>query len=146
MATTLTGVCSCYHQLGRKAVCYGTKEMEECNCGGDRTKCNFYPPVNTSATHQNGSKKATADKLNTAEMWITAQDSGKIYVRDDVLYSKELGFVDIGSFDPVNMNEFDLTLSEFFDEGLWSEYEAAEIMTIEEAEKKFNIRIRPEIW
>ena len=26
-------------------VCFGTKEREECSCGGDRTKCDFYPEV-----------------------------------------------------------------------------------------------------
>lgn len=35
--------CSCYYQHGSKPVCYGTKEMEECSCGGDESKCNFYP-------------------------------------------------------------------------------------------------------
>lgn len=35
--------CSCYYQHGLKTVCYGTKEMEVCSCGGDESKCNFYP-------------------------------------------------------------------------------------------------------
>ena len=26
-------------------VCWGTKETEECNCGGDMTQCDFYPEV-----------------------------------------------------------------------------------------------------
>ena len=30
-------------------VCFGTKECEECSCGGDRTKCNFYPEVREKA-------------------------------------------------------------------------------------------------
>lgn len=30
-------------------VCYGTKEREECDCGGDRTKCDFYPEVREKA-------------------------------------------------------------------------------------------------
>jgi hypothetical protein len=25
--------------------CFGTKEQEECHCGGDRTRCDFYPEV-----------------------------------------------------------------------------------------------------
>ncbi len=37
------GKCDCYYQHGSKPVCYGTKEMEECSCGGDERKCNFYP-------------------------------------------------------------------------------------------------------
>lgn len=35
--------CDCYYQHGTKFVCYGTKEMEECSCGGNESKCNFYP-------------------------------------------------------------------------------------------------------
>ena len=53
--------CSCYHTkevrnytfhpLTRApiphdetvGVCYGTKEMDECSCGGDAAKCDFYP-------------------------------------------------------------------------------------------------------
>lgn len=26
-------------------VCWGTKETDECNCGGDETQCDFYPEV-----------------------------------------------------------------------------------------------------
>lgn len=35
--------CDCYFQHGSKFLCYGTKEMEECSCGGDKSKCDFYP-------------------------------------------------------------------------------------------------------
>ena len=30
-------------------VCYGTKECDECSCGGDKTKCDFYPEVREKA-------------------------------------------------------------------------------------------------
>lgn len=33
----------------RVGVCWGTKEIDECSCGGDRTKCNFYPEVREKA-------------------------------------------------------------------------------------------------
>ena len=26
-------------------VCWGTRECDECDCAGDRTKCDFYPEV-----------------------------------------------------------------------------------------------------
>ena len=29
--------------------CNGTKERDECSCGGDRTKCDFYPEVREEA-------------------------------------------------------------------------------------------------
>lgn len=31
--------CDCYHPNG---YCLGTKEMDECGCGGDESKCDFY--------------------------------------------------------------------------------------------------------
>ena len=41
--------CSCYHDeinfLGKRGVCWGTKERESCSCGGDAAKCDFYPIV-----------------------------------------------------------------------------------------------------
>lgn len=33
-----------------RAVCYGTKEKEECGCGGDQRKCNFYEYIRRRAT------------------------------------------------------------------------------------------------
>ena len=39
--------CSCYQDkknfLGKRGVCWGTKEREACSCGGDASKCDFYP-------------------------------------------------------------------------------------------------------
>lgn len=29
--------------------CRGTKEQDECSCGGDRTKCDFYPEIREKA-------------------------------------------------------------------------------------------------
>ncbi|MBR6184887.1 MAG: Lar family restriction alleviation protein [Clostridia bacterium] len=57
MATQETPKCSCYDEqylisaytqsnqpLYRKECrCRGTKEQEICSCGGDETKCDFYP-------------------------------------------------------------------------------------------------------
>jgi hypothetical protein len=34
-------------------VCYGTKECDECTCGGDRSKCNFYPEIREKAKKEN---------------------------------------------------------------------------------------------
>ncbi len=31
------------------ALCFGTKERDRCSCGGDRTKCDFYPEVREKA-------------------------------------------------------------------------------------------------
>lgn len=57
----MTDKCKCYHQqeafrniynpltggtMRQKTtvgVCWGTREKEECTCGGDKSKCDFYP-------------------------------------------------------------------------------------------------------
>ena len=35
--------CSCYHEDYNRPECWGTKEREICSCGGDESKCDFYP-------------------------------------------------------------------------------------------------------
>ena len=38
--------CDCYHPDGgynNAPCCWGTKEKDACSCGGDRSKCDFYP-------------------------------------------------------------------------------------------------------
>ena len=55
--------CDCYHIESKRkytyhpitgepirhdikvGVCWGTKETDECSCGGDETQCDFYPEV-----------------------------------------------------------------------------------------------------
>ena len=36
-------VCACY--IAEIQRCSGTKEVDFCNCGGDESKCDFYPEV-----------------------------------------------------------------------------------------------------
>lgn len=54
----MKGKCDCYHTQRKLiygyylldvGICWGTKEMEECNCGGNRAKCDFYPEVREGA-------------------------------------------------------------------------------------------------
>lgn len=47
-------------------VCYGTKEKEECTCGGDRTKCNFYPEIKKEAL-----ENAIEYKISQAIVFLT---------------------------------------------------------------------------
>lgn len=53
-------LCHCYcnetNWLGYKGKCYGTKEIEPCNCGGDKTKCDFYESVRKNAEMDNGER------------------------------------------------------------------------------------------
>ena len=59
--------CHCYHSQAERryqyhpitglpighdttiGVCWGTKEVEKCNCGGNRLKCDFYPEFREKA-------------------------------------------------------------------------------------------------
>ena len=59
--------CGCYHKQRKRrytfdmftgqpighsvdvGVCWGTKERDECSCGGDMSKCNFYKEVRQKA-------------------------------------------------------------------------------------------------
>ena len=44
-------------------VCWGARECDECSCGGDRTKCDFYPEVREKA-------KKEVEKITTNADWI----------------------------------------------------------------------------
>lgn len=58
--------CDCYHE-SKKIIfwppdeapmtvnigsCWGTRERDECSCGGDRTRCDFYPEVREKALQE----------------------------------------------------------------------------------------------
>jgi hypothetical protein len=42
-------ICECYRAeknfLGEVGTCWGTAERDACSCGGDKSKCDFYPSV-----------------------------------------------------------------------------------------------------
>lgn len=52
--------CDCFREQYGKTVCYGTKEIDVCSCGGDKSKCNFYPEVRKKAKSM-----TNADRINT---------------------------------------------------------------------------------
>ena len=115
--------CKCWHY----GTCWGTRECEECTCDGDTTKCNFYPE-----------KRKEKKTMNTAEMWLKAQEDGMCYemvigqgYNDEIFYQKEKGLFDGGLYD-VTLDNFD----EFMNEK-WK----LRTMTKSEAEAKFNIKI-----
>ncbi len=45
-------ICKCYHEeknfLGKVGVCWGTQERDACSCGGDKSKCDFYPNLSVA--------------------------------------------------------------------------------------------------
>ena len=131
------GQCNCYNvridriygNETKYGVCLGTKEVDRCNCGGDESKCNFYPEK----------RKAAEKPMNTAEMWLKAQEDGKMYRSNDVLYSKVCGFVDIDDLEPWPI-ECMPSIESIFNWDGWHEYDKP-CMTKAEAEEKFGIRI-----
>ena len=134
------GQCKCYearlepietnsifqHTYG---VCLGTREIDRCNCGGDESKCDFYPEK----------RKVAEKKMNTAEMWLKAQEYGKTYYSKDAdaLYSKEFGLVEEEDISQkVSMDDFPTI--EYL---MPSEWEEVKVMSKAEAEKKYGIKI-----
>ena len=126
-------VCDSYTTYYGESRCLGTKEVETCSCDGDESKCDFYP----------AKRKAGKKMLNTAEMWLKAQEDGKTYIvkQKTLAYSKERGLFYVTDLTSYNY------LKDFknwkFDQLLsleWTEMSET-IMTKAEAEKKFGIRI-----
>ena len=79
-------VCDSYTTYSGESRCLGTKEVETCSCGGDESKCDFYPEK----------RKGAIKPMNTAEMYIKANENGKTYYSEsvDAFYSKEFGLVE----------------------------------------------------
>ena len=137
------GQCDCYNvRIDRiygnemkYGVCLGTKEIDRCDCGGDESKCDFYPEK----------RKVAQKTLNTAEMWLKAQEDGKVYecVSGDIAYSKEMGLVDKYDFDEVwELTNWDYLGAKALDNLLGgSEWKEMKIMTKEEAEKQLGVKI-----
>ena len=118
--------------LSKKPIqrCNGTKEREECTCNGDVTKCNFYPE-----------KRKEKKMINTAEMWLKAQEDGMCYEmiisqssNDEFFYQKDKGLFDGYGFQ-VTMDNF-----EKFDDFMNKQWKLR-TMTKSEAEARFNIKI-----
>ena len=78
-------------------VCLGTKECDRCRWDGDESKCDFYAEK----------RKAAQKMLNTAEMWLKAQEDGKTYICNSVLYNKKTGFISVVELNPWPISAFD---------------------------------------
>lgn len=73
--------CDCYHIKTEKryihnpfagnyigydvkvGICWGTKEEDRCDCGGDRTKCDFYPEVREKAMKESKKILTNSDRI-----------------------------------------------------------------------------------
>ena len=62
-------------------VCYGTKEKDVCNCGGDRRKCSFYERVRAEAAEEKKNLSTTKDVLEEIEGLI-----GEYWGTDPIYY------------------------------------------------------------
>ena len=121
--------CECYYSRNVYSVCLGAKELERCYCGGDKSKCDFYPEK----------RKAAIKPMNTAEMYIKANENGKTYYSEsvDAFYSKEFGLVEAEDItQKVQIGDFPT-----FEYLMQREWEEVKAMTKAEAEKKYKIRI-----
>ena len=135
------GQCKCYNvridriygNETKYGVCLGTKEIDRCDCKGDKSKCDFYPEK----------RKAAEKMLNTAEMWLKAQEDGKTYIvkQQTLCYSKQRGLFYSTDLTPYNSlsNFANFTVDRFLSLE-WQEMQT-EIMTKAEAETKFGIKI-----
>ena len=144
-------VCDCYHVIEEKpgkfsGECWGTKERERCYCNGDTCHCTYYPEKRNATIdveNKDGNMSKEKTILNTAEMWLKAQEDGKTYIANQrsLCYSKKRGLFYFTNLITCNClsNFNDLV----FDKLLsleWTEMSET-IMTKAEAEKKFGIRI-----
>lgn len=67
-------VCKCYryemnffHEGG---VCYGTKEREPCSCGGDESKCDFYPDKRQKQTNADRIRAMSDEEISEWFWWM----------------------------------------------------------------------------
>lgn len=64
-------------------VCRGTKEEDKCDCGGDRTKCDFYPEVRESVN------KESEEIITNAEGVMEMKDVNSIAICRDNYSTRE---------------------------------------------------------
>lgn len=90
-------------------------------------------------------KRNEVSVMNTAEMWLKAQKDGKTYecIEGDIAYSKTMGMVDKYDFnEPWCLDAWKEEREEGLDSLMNCEWkEMDNVMTIEEAEQKFGIKI-----
>ena len=106
--------------------CSASKQSVECRCNGDTDNCTFYPEK----------RKKT---MNTAEMWLKAQEDDKTYRSGDVYYDKDIGFLNSIN-NPSALDAFD-SYEEFMDLDDWEAVPEIPTMTRAEAESKLGVKI-----
>jgi hypothetical protein len=82
--------------------------------------------------------------MNTAEMWIKAQIDGKIYenIDGEIAYSKDRGLIDKYDFTTWKLGAWDWEEKNALDSLMNCRWRVMDnVMTIEEAEERFGIKI-----
>ena len=69
--------CECYRAeknfLGKIGVCWGTRERDACSCGGDKSKCDFYPTIHSDEKKPpTNYAKLRAMNMNQMALWLAA--------------------------------------------------------------------------
>ena len=71
--------------------CTGTKELDECYCGGDRTKCDFYPDIKEKAIKEaNASLYCNYDGVAIGKIDSNLSKTITIYAETIKLRQKDL--------------------------------------------------------
>jgi hypothetical protein len=120
--------CDCYHvQSKRKyiydiftgdpiehdidiGVCWGTKECDECSCGGDKAKCDFYPEVRE--------RVAKKPESNTEKFLQLVKENPTLPIVPMVYYEvvgEDYGSW-VGSFGSAYVGEYTMFYDRYFDD------------------------------
>lgn len=92
--------CKCYHEvpsspsLGIIGRCYGTKERDVCSCGGDESKCDFYPEKRAAAEEKVKAEFSKTCDMNAKELLGCIIDevatrrniNALVYLNDDSIH------------------------------------------------------------
>ena len=109
--------------------------MSCCSCGGEEINCDFY-----SERRDNAMK--SEKMLNTAQMWLKAQEDGKAYIVEQgtISYSKERGLFYPNSYELCDLINFRKWSINDFMNLQWTEIHEKTI-TRSEAEKQLGVKI-----
>lgn len=73
--------------------CNGTRERDECSCGGDRTKCDFYPEVREKALKEQepkfGEWISVKDRLPERDTYVLVYSETYLKTKIAIFYYKK---------------------------------------------------------
>lgn len=90
--------CDAYWVIGDHGACSGTKEVEQCNCGGDVTRCDFYPEKKWEAILKEARESGKENMRKIDERC-------KKYVKSHVVKRDQNGWKEIGDLTMREVNK-----------------------------------------